>query len=151
MTENQEKQPHPTSRSSSHSQMAILVLVLLLVVAALTVGVGLNTVSSGTSYGCMTISQKGSTVQVVTSGILHESSSQYYISCAQGDTNPTGPTTVSCLSINPKIVTDTYPDAQSSVWYYLSAPGHTFVVPPPSTNSSEVLLTASEVTVSVNC
>ena len=146
MADNEEKKP---ARKTSGSRVPILALVVFLVIAALTVGVGLST-ANGNNYGCMSVTQNGSTVKVVTTGIIHFSGSQYYITCGEGGTLPTTPLSVSCLTVTPKLVTNTYPAGQAARWYYLSAPGHEIVAPPPSTNSS-VVLQPTDATIQVSC
>lgn len=149
MAETEQKKVTKKSPMASHAPL--IVLVVLLVVAALTLGIGLRSESSSARYGCMSISQSGSTVQLSTSGIIHVDGSQYYITCSEGDTNPTSPITVGCLSVTPKVTTFTYPAAQNTERYYLSAQGHTITVPPAASNSTDVLQTSTSVQIQVAC
>lgn len=129
----------------------IIVLVVVLVLAALALGIGFTTSSSATSYACMSLTHQGNDVELATSGIIHESGSQYYIVCPEGISNVNTGITFSCLTITPKTTTYPYPDASTYNWYYLSAPGHTITIPPTATNSSEVLQTLGSSTVVVSC
>lgn len=141
----------PSKKGTGRSRFPIVLLVVLLV-AALAIGsLGLGSASAKSVYGCMTFKQQGNDVDVVTTGIIHVSGGQYYITCAEGDTYPTTPTTVSCLTVNPRTVDSPYPDGGAAVWYFLSATGHTITAPPISANSTEVLQTPAGTTVTVSC
>ncbi len=140
-----------TKKPGNRSMLPIVLLIIVLVVAAVTVGLGLRSASSGsTVYGCITLSQQGTNVKVVTSGIIHVSATQYYITCPEGAANPTSPITVSCLTVSPHLKVFNYPGESPSNWYYLSAPGHIITAPAPSDNSSEVLQPANA-TIEVSC
>ncbi|MDA4136224.1 MAG: hypothetical protein OK449_04390 [Thaumarchaeota archaeon] len=129
----------------------MVILIVVLAITAVAVGVGVQSSSSNSSqYGCISFVHQGNNLEVTTSGIIHISGSQYYVSCAEGVTDPTTPTTVSCLTISPHASISPYPDASTAYWYYLSAPGHTITVPNASTNSSEVLQPANP-TIMVSC
>ncbi len=137
-------------KSSSGFSLPMVLLIVALVIAAVVAGIGLTTSSGATVYGCMSISNQGGNVKIDTSGIIHVAGSQYYVTCAEGDANPTTSTSVSCLTINPHTETYTYPDSGTETWYYLSAPGHTITIPPVSVNSTEVLQPTTS-TITVTC
>jgi hypothetical protein len=140
-----------SKKSGNRSPLPVVFLIVALVIAAGFIGAGLRSSASGTTtYGCITLSQQGTNVKVVTSGILHVSGTQYYVTCAEGDSNPTTPATLSCLTITPQLKAFSYPGESPATWYYLSAPGHTITAPAPSDNSSELLQPANA-TVEVSC
>jgi hypothetical protein len=99
----------------------------------------------------MSFKHVGGDVQVLTSGIIHVSGTQYYVSCAEGDTNTSTSITVSCLTVSPHTSASPYPDGGAATWYYLSAPGHTISIPSVATNSTEVLLLSGHSTITVSC
>jgi hypothetical protein len=145
------KEPvEPPKKASSGLSMPMVILIIALVVAAVVAGVGLTSSSGATVYGCMSITNQGGNVKIETSGIIHVAASQYYVTCAEGDDNPTTSTSVSCLMINPHTETYAYPDSGTETWYYLSAPGHTITTPPLSANSTEVLQPTTA-TITVAC
>jgi hypothetical protein len=137
-------------KASSGLSLPMVILIVALVIAAVVAGVGLTSSSGATVYGCMSISNQGGNVKITTSGIIHATGGQYFVTCAEGDDNPTASTTVSCLTINPHTETYAYPDSGTETWYYLSAPGHTITVPPVSVNSTEVLQPTTA-TITVTC
>lgn len=137
-------------KGPNRTNLPLIILVVALVAAAIVAGVGLTTISGATSYGCMSFSKQGSNVEITTSGIIHLSGTQYYVTCQEGETDPTTSTTYSCLTVTVHIQTYSYPDSDSEVWYYLSAGGHTITVPPLSVNSTEVLQ-PSQATITVDC
>jgi len=137
-------------KSATRSSLPMVLLIVVLAIAAITVGAGLVSSSGSTHYACFNFTQHGNNVELSTSGIIHIAGSLYYVTCAEGNNDPTTSTTVSCLTINPQIKLSSYPSASTSIWYYLSAAGHTITVPPPSVNSSEVLQPTVS-TIQVSC
>jgi hypothetical protein len=139
-----------SGKSATRSSLPIIILIVVLALAAIGVGVGVEYSSGSTHYSCFTFTQQGSTLDVVTNGIIHISSSQYYVVCPEGAPDPQTGTSVSCLTISPQVKTFAYPDSQFSVWYYLSAPGHTITIPSAIANSTEILQ-PTNVTIQVSC
>jgi hypothetical protein len=84
-------------------------------------------------------------VKVTTTGLLHYANSQYYISCGEGSSLPTGYYTSSCLTISPQLVPTSLGVGGSTEYYYISTtPGHTIALQgtPPLSNGGEIINTA---------
>jgi hypothetical protein len=109
--------------------------------------------SQPSQYACISIGYHGSTLQLTTSGLIHISGSQYYISCSDGTDDgqlPTSSLGASCLTITAKEVTSTYPGAASTYYYYLTAPGHTITLQGVTTNSTEITQ-PNDASIQVDC
>lgn len=129
-------------------------VILLVVIAALVLGGAGLSLASGSSgavkIACLSVSQHGSTVELTTSGLIHVKSASYYISCNEGTTLPTSPTTVSCLTITPQSTVSPYPGGQTTYVYYLNAPANSISIQGAAANSTEIIQ-PTNATISVNC
>jgi hypothetical protein len=99
-------------------------LVLIAVVVIATGASYLNTANGPTSYACISIAHQGSDEQIKTTGLLHYTQSQYYISCSEGSSLPTSQFKASCLTISPKTIAAAIGLGASTEYYYISANGN---------------------------
>jgi hypothetical protein len=130
----------------------MIVLIVILAIAAVGIVASVRAETSGPyQYACLSVDQQGGELSVTTSGLIHYSGSQYYISCNEGSTSPTASSTVSCLTITPQTPSSPYPlGSGMSVLYYLNANGHPVTLQGAPANATEITQPAS-VTIQVNC
>jgi hypothetical protein len=121
------------------SLVPIVILVLIAVAVIATGAAYLTTANGATSYACISISHQGSDEQIKTTGLLHYEQSQYFISCNEGSSLPTGQYTASCLKISPKTIVPPIGLGASTEYYYISANGNTITLngAPTPVNSTE--------------
>jgi hypothetical protein len=119
--------------------MPIVILVLIAIVVIATGASYLSTSSGPTSYACISVAKQGNDELLKTSGLLHYTQSQYYISCNEGSNLPTGQYTASCLTISPKTILAPIGVGASTEYYYISANGNAITLngAPAPVNSTE--------------
>ena len=121
-------------------------IVGLIVIVVIGTGAGIASSAGGPAgYACMSISKSGSGVDLTTTGLIHYLNNQYYISCSEGSSLPTGQYKASCLTISPKTVPAAIGSGASTEYYYISASGSAInlVGAPAPTNGTEIITPAS--------
>jgi hypothetical protein len=132
------------SQGAPKARRALAPIVIIVLIAVVVIATGasyLNTASGPTSYACISIAHQGSNEQVKTTGLLHYSGSQYFISCSEGSSLPTGQYKASCLTISPQTKTASIGLGASTEYYYISANGNAITLngaPTPANNTEFV-------------
>lgn len=151
MSDTPKEAPRAKSKRSIQSYVPIAILVVLVVIGLAATAAGSISGKTNTlQYGCMTATAGGSNVDISTTGLIHYTGSQYYITCAEGAAEPTTSGSLSCLSITPKTITSPYPSAAPAFWYYLSARGGSITIQGAPSNST-VLTQPNSAIVVVTC
>jgi len=143
----------PAGGAKSRPALLPIALLVLIVIVAIVTGVGYaETASAPTSYGCISITHQGSNEMITTSGLLHYLKAQYYISCNEGSSLPTGQYTASCLTISPRTQPATIGIGASTEYYYISANGNVITLngAPTPTNATEII-TPAGISLSITC
>jgi len=146
--------PQPGGAARSRPALVPLLVIALLAIAVVGTGVAyVETAGGAKSYACISVSNSANEVTVTTSGLLHYTGGQYFISCGEGSALPTSYFTSSCLSISPSTILAKIGAGASTEYYYLSAPaGHTInlVGATPMANGGEIIVMAG-VSLTVSC
>ena len=143
--------PNPSeSKPAARSRTSLFLMVVIIVIVGLAFGAVVHSSSGSIQYACMTIDHQGNNLVVTTSGIIHVSGTEYYLSCGEGAPLPTSSTSVSCLTVNPRINTPAYPGAASTYYYYLTARTGTVSLQGAATNATEII-SPSSVSILVTC
>jgi hypothetical protein len=130
----------PVSRSPK--RLTLLLVVAIVVAAIVGVAAASSTIlgePGATNYGCATITHNGNALHVTTTGLIHRKGTQFYITCSEGATLPSGSVTVSCLTIGPQTSTTPYPGGSTTQDYYLSTHGQVITLQGAPANATEVL------------
>ena len=137
--------PTPDStqtKKTGRSNVQLIVVVAIIAVAALSGVVVLHHIGP-VHYACLSISSQNGAVDVSTSGIIHYTGTQYYVSCNEGSDLPTSADSYSCLMVKPDLVTSPYPGAASTYYYYLSATAGKISLQGAAANSTEIITPAT--------
>jgi hypothetical protein len=140
----------PETKPAARSRTSLVLAIVIIVVVGLAFGAVVHTSSGSVQYACMTIDHQGSNLDITTSGIIHFSGTEYYLSCVEGSPLPTSSTSVSCLTVSPQIETATYPGAASTYFYYLSAKTGTITLQGAAANATEII-SPSSASILVTC
>ena len=130
------------TKKTGRSNVQLILVLAIIAVAALSGIVVLHHVGT-VNYACLSISSQNGAVDVSTSGIIHYTGTQYYVSCEEGAPLPTSADSYSCLTVKPDLVTSTYPGAASTYYYYLSTTTGKISLQGASANSTEIITPAS--------
>jgi hypothetical protein len=143
----------PQGTTKARPSLVPIVILVLIAIAVIATGAGYLSTSSGpTSYACISISHQGGNEQVKTTGLLHYTQSQYFISCNEGSSLPTSQYTASCLTISPKTIVPPIGLGASTEYYYISANGNAITLngAPAPVNSTEYV-DPTTISLSVAC
>jgi hypothetical protein len=130
-----------------------IVIIVLIAIVVIATGVSyVNAASGPTSYACISITHLGSNEQIKTTGLLHYANSQYFISCSEGSSLPTGQYKASCLTISPHTKLAAIGLGASTEYYYVTANGRAITLngAPTPANSTEYVNTAA-ISLSIAC
>jgi bisphosphoglycerate-dependent phosphoglycerate mutase len=132
--------------------MPVVILVVIAIVVIATGASYLNTATGPTGYACISITHQGNNEVVKTTGLLHYTKSQYFISCSEGSSLPTSQYTASCLTISPKTITAVIGLGASTEYYYISANGNSITLNGATApvNSTEYV-NAAALSLSISC
>jgi hypothetical protein len=114
----------PTSQGATRARRAIVPWLLLALIVVTVAGTGVayvDTAKGATHFACISVSSSGNTVTVTTTGLLHLVNGQYYISCSEGSSLPTGNLKSSCLTISAQVEPATIGVGASTEYYYISS------------------------------
>ena len=144
----------PAGATRSRPALVPLLVIALLAIAVVGTGIAyVETAGGAKSYACLSVSNSGNVVTVTTSGLLHYTGGQYYISCGEGSSLPITYFTSSCVTISPSLVPAKLGVGASTEYYYLSATaGHTInlVGAAPLASGGEII-TMAGVSLTVSC
>jgi hypothetical protein len=147
-----EQSSQPGKKPSSAPRIGLVVLVVILAIAAVGIVASVSAESSGPfQYACLSVTQQSGELSVATSGLIHYSGSEYYVSCSEGSTSPITSSSISCLTITPQTPASPYPlGSGMSIQYYLNANGHPVTLQGAPANATEITQPTSA-TIQVNC
>jgi hypothetical protein len=138
------------TKPAARPRTSLVLVVALIIIAGLAFGAVVHSSSGSVQYACMTINHQGNNVDVTTSGLIHVSGSDIYLSCSEGSPLPTSSTSVSCLTVNPQLETPPYPGAASTYYYHLTTSTGSITLQGAAANTTEVT-PPSSVSILVTC